>query len=619
MSAGPEVPRSLSWMLSAVAGQLREAADVVQGLLADTAGALGWYSDAASATSLRAQQTGGRLEQAAARIEDAETALMMLAQQMEYLSAQIEALLRRRAQIIVEAAATPLTLPVLSAGNGAGQAGAQIAVLDEQIRAQVQSLTVTDRAVGDRIRYVVGVLRALAEVSGRDGWVTSLADPKAFSILTQHGVLAEQGVPWIGPVDWDNLAGSALLLQIAGGVDPFGPSGSGPGVDELLGQLPAGASNNERAQVVAAWFAGLTALQQVWYTQKAPDVIGNLDGIPFGARDQANRVRLAQAKADLMRETEMLSTQLDPNYLSPEGGLRYAQQSNLLTERTRAVEAIEGVLLQPDRHLVTFELPAGEGHPRAAVAVGDLDTAANIAVYTPGLNATVATSLDNYDNNMDALRKLALNKASKGDSGGTVAAVTWIGYDAPAMDELLDPARSVALDLQAHTGGSALNQFYAGISANRVDDPHVTALGHSYGSLTTSVGLQEGKAGVDDVVLFGSPGLDTSNIADLHVPAGHAFVLEARKDWIADLASFGPDPNQMDGVTDLSTAATRTIDGVHRTESIGHSSYLSENSTSQYNVAVVVAGLPELAATGSQFGISDAANYPFTRIDQWLR
>ena len=118
---------------------------------------------------------------------------------------------------------------------------------------------------------------------------------------------------------------------------------------------------------------------------------------------------------------------------------------------------------------------------------------------------------------------------------------------------------------------------------------------------------------LDDLV---AEGVD---VTTLHVPAGHAFVMEARNDPVADFAAFGPDPNQMDGLRDLSTAAARTADGVQRTESVGHSGYLTDNSTSQYNLAVVVAGLPELAAIGGQFGIGDAANYPFARIDQWLR
>ena len=66
-------------------------------------------------------------------------------------------------------------------------------------------------------------------------------------------------------------------------------------------------------------------------------------------------------------------------------------------------------------------------------------------------------------------------------------------------------------------GGADLARFYEGIDASRRADPHLTALGHSYGSLTTGYALQQAH-GVDDAVLFGSPGLGTDHVDDLHVP-----------------------------------------------------------------------------------------------------
>ena len=58
----------------------------------------------------------------------------------------------------------------------------------------------------------------------------------------------------------------------------------------------------------------------------------------------------------------------------------------------------------------------------------------------------------------------------------------------------------------ARAGGEDLAAFYQGVNASRTDDPHLTALGHSYGSLTTGYALQHDGTGVDDAVLFGSPG-----------------------------------------------------------------------------------------------------------------
>ena len=163
-------------------------------------------------------------------------------------------------------------------------------------------------------------------------------------------------------------------------------------------------------------------------------------------------------------------------------------------------------------------------------------------------------------------------------------------------------------DRAAQTGANSLSGFLNGIDASRVTDPHLTALGHSYGSLTTSLALQQG-TGVDDVVFYGSPGLGTSDVSDLGVPDGHVFVAEAKEDPVADLAYFGPDPNQMAGVTTLSTEAGTTPDGQQRGQTTGHSAYVSQNSMSQYNMGAVIAGLPQNTVQGSYFGLGDALNW----------
>lgn len=121
---------------------------------------------------------------------------------------------------------------------------------------------------------------------------------------------------------------------------------------------------------------------------------------------------------------------------------------------------------------------------------------------------------------------------------------------------------------------------------------HTTALGHSYGSLTTGKALQLGGTGVDDTVLFGSPGTGAEgNVDALGLRPGRTFVIETEDDWIANLAHLGDDPSSLAGVTMLSSAR-EIIDGVERSASHGHSEYLTEGTTSQYNLAAVVAGVP---------------------------
>ena len=125
----------------------------------------------------------------------------------------------------------------------------------------------------------------------------------------------------------------------------------------------------------------------------------------------------------------------------------------------------------------------------AAVAIGDVDTAQNVVVFTPGLNSTVDGALARHDNDMRLVRQECLMSAPR----STTATVTWIGYQAPqsTADSLTDPHKSVVTDAAAHTGGHQLAQFVSGLDAARETDAHITALGHSYGSTTTAAAALE--------------------------------------------------------------------------------------------------------------------------------
>jgi hypothetical protein len=62
--------------------------------------------------------------------------------------------------------------------------------------------------------------------------------------------------------------------------------------------------------------------------------------------------------------------------------------------------------------------------PRAAIAVGDVDTADHVAVFTPGMESDVAGDLRRYTDDMREMRKTALNELrNAGRDDETVAAV----------------------------------------------------------------------------------------------------------------------------------------------------------------------------------------------------
>jgi hypothetical protein len=229
-----------------------------------------------------------------------------------------------------------------------------------------------------------------------------------------------------------------------------------------------------------------------------------------------------------------------------------------------------------------------------------VDAAEHVAAFTPGFTTTVAGDLKGYDAAMQRLAVLSSDMALKHGDSGRVATVTWIGYEAPQWDEIPDPGHSVVSDSAARAGATSLDGFLNGIGAahDLSGQPlHLTALGHSYGSLTTGLALQQ-VTPVHDAVVFGSPGLDATSVNALHVPAGHVYVEHDQGDMIADLGAFGNAPDDLTGIGRLSTGAAIGVDGQPLSATHGHSGYLDDASTSQYNMAAVVVGRADLAVPG---------------------
>jgi hypothetical protein len=120
---------------------------------------------------------------------------------------------------------------------------------------------------------------------------------------------------------------------------------------------------------------------------------------------------------------------------------------------------------------------------------------------------------------------------------------------------------------------------------------------------------------VDDVVFFGSPGIGTNDLTDLSLPRGHAYYIEAPLDCVGDLGYFGIDPSHMAGIEHASARASTVVDPMtgeirHFAEVTGHSSYLVDDSTSQYNMSVVVAGLPDRRVFDRGEGVGDVLSWP---------
>ncbi|QUH00273.1 hypothetical protein HUO13_05100 [Saccharopolyspora erythraea] len=379
-------------------------------------------------------------------------------------------------------------------------------------------------------------------------------------------------------------------------------TGDARGLAATIDAPPAGtAAENAR------WWKSLSREEQDALRAAPPAWLGNRDGIPAQVRDLANRNRIDDERDALHEERAGIER----------GGVSEDERAKLeeVDGKIASIDAIDKTLeRQPPRQLLVLD--SGGERLKAAVAVGDVDTADHVSVFTPGLNSTVSGTLEGLDHQMNQLRTQAQHESDRYGEGGTVAAVSWIGYEAPQDDEHAPwDENSVIRSDSAQEGGAKLNEFFRGINASRDTDPHLTALGHSYGSTTTGYALQGGGHGVDDAIVFGSPGVGTDDVEDLHMPEGHTYRIEARNDPVADFGRFGGDPTHMEGIQDLSAEeATEPGGGRRLGESTGHSGYVADNSTSQHNMAAVVAGLPDRTVRGEGKGFGDYLSWAPSKI-----
>jgi hypothetical protein len=327
-----------------------------------------------------------------------------------------------------------------------------------------------------------------------------------------------------------------------------------------------------------------------------PEEIGNLDGVPAQVRSVANISRLDEAIAEQLAITQNIP--LQANGIPDAENLLRGQ--NALAKLNDLYAIRDTLADHPEAGLMLLDTESNAGRVLAATFVGDVDNAKNVSVTTPGMNTRVSSSIDGMTGEAINLRNQALALAH----GESVASIAWIGYETPALGTVTDP-------LLANVGATQLNHFYQGLAATtNVPDQHLTALGHSYGSLTTSLALQPGSP-VDDVVLYGSPGGEIPNASLLGVGPGHAYFEVAQHDQvaieIADYGRFGPQLQDVPGMTPLWTGDGWTHDAsgpcVHLDGASGHSEYprLGDNQllrTSGYNMAAIVANNPGAVITG---------------------
>ncbi|OJZ64087.1 hypothetical protein BRW64_20185 [Mycolicibacterium diernhoferi] len=374
------------------------------------------------------------------------------------------------------------------------------------------------------------------------------------------------------------------------------------GLKDVEGAVNAGAlfalEPAASPEQVNEWWNGLGTDQQNWIATHRPDWVRNRDGIPTDVRNETNRTFLDTERTRLQDQLTR-EQQSHPNPNQPP----YGVPAQLLQRQIAVLDKLDKTLEQKDTYLIGLDT-TGESL-KTIVSVGNPDEADNVAVTIPGMGSQIDAGgtiegMVREGSLMQSEVMTQLDAAGRGHE--TVATVAWLGYDTP-------PGLAAAgSDSRAVGAAPALSQYLGSIDATSsgATDPNLTLVGHSYGSLTAGLALQDGASSVvDDYVAYGSPGFYAMDEADLGMQQGHVYVMQAPDDPIRVIAEtpwYGGDP--ADGsFTQLSTAPGTTPDGVYREGSSGHSEYPRPFTVddqewlrvSGYNTAAVIAGLPESA------------------------
>lgn len=351
-------------------------------------------------------------------------------------------------------------------------------------------------------------------------------------------------------------------------------------IDSVLAAPPA-------AKQVTGWWEGLGPEAKATLVASAPRLVGNLDGISLQDRGVANKSYLRETMAEVRSK---LADAQGPK----RDGLK--RRLAILKQIEVAVRP-EGA--GPKRSLVLLD-PSGGG--RAAIALGDPDTADFVSYLVPGMNYSVQDQIVNWSETAEALyleqRDVlkALQKENPGSTRGSVATISWIGYEAPNLFSV------GGLDI-AERGADFLEDSWLGIRSSRgADQPSLSVFAHSYGSTVTLVALDRGSVKLDALVMVGSPGSAVQSARQLPVKNNEVYVGEADWDPAVNSAFFGSDPGGASyGARSLGvTGATDRITGAKLDGSLGHNEYFKPGSESLHNMALIGTGNAKLVTNGSE-------------------
>ena len=353
---------------------------------------------------------------------------------------------------------------------------------------------------------------------------------------------------------------------------------------------------------VSVWWALLSESEREALINKDPEKYGNLNGIDMASRAKANELALnghLDAAGNRIPGTGLIEkTQNELDEVNQEIEHLRENGQEVSSDLLDKQENLQNRLA--DLNAISEQLGSNAGatllvlepgelgeNVRAAIAIGDVDNAKHVATFVPGMGSNFR---DNGRLNVEFAKNLKWAADTYGaPTDGSVAAIAWIGYEAPADITKTGDLSVTSID-KAEAGAEKLNGFVTGIHSWRSErglDVHQTIVPHSYGSTTAGIAMRDiGEGVVDDLVYTGSPGAGVHSVGTLGVDADHTWVSATpHLDPVRGIgpdSTFGRNPEHLEGIGHLSgdtSGGEGYKHGIWHRPDGNHSSYFHKPET----------------------------------------
>lgn len=299
--------------------------------------------------------------------------------------------------------------------------------------------------VAEAIKQVEKVAAGYGCVISQDGKVAWRDATSVQSESYRHGAEANLERMVARAIALADSADSALNQKLSSFGTAPGKEPTKPGQIRDLSKAEQERFKNMSPEERAEYWSAQSDEQKRHLCDTYPELIGNADGVEAWARDRANRLNLDAKEARARENLARYIDEFNSNTRDKDEQKKIQNKIDRVKSDLAAYEKIRstlanGISLEEYQYgkqgepVSLLTLQDDGRRVKAAVAQGDVDNAAHIGTFVPGIGTTVNGSLKDYIRQTENLRQAAADQGNLALKD--VATVAWLGYDVPASPNL---------------------------------------------------------------------------------------------------------------------------------------------------------------------------------------